>query len=350
MVRAGRAESLTTWPRGYGQRRQGGPQPSLRWSRGPAHWHRTRRPRSHSHANPTPPWRHKARSRPSHDRAKPALRTLPDEHLPTPVTRRPLMAPWPPRGRPAGVSGGSFPSPPLPAASICGSAAWQGLRPCTAGSGAEPRLRKGPGGEQPAHGCPIPGALPRIPGSGAAPRHAAEPQFDAAPKGWGGKQPAHRRPTPEAPSPGLGSRAWGGAPPRGGAAYRCCGKGRGGEQPAHRQPLPEAPPPEPGARSGAPPRGGAANRCCGKGRKAEQPLEHGAWGSALPRGGAAHQGRGTARRRRHEPPDISPSVLPGSPRAAARAPGPGGRTTPSAPDGSPSPPPTTPAAPPLRPA
>ncbi|AEM87613.1 hypothetical protein Strvi_8293 [Streptomyces violaceusniger Tu 4113] len=94
VVRSREAGSLTTWPCGYGQRRRGGPEPSLRWSRGPARWRRTRRPRSHDHRSPNGPGQRKPGSRPSHDRVKPPSCTLPGEQSPTPARG--------PRARPAG--------------------------------------------------------------------------------------------------------------------------------------------------------------------------------------------------------------------------------------------------------
>ncbi len=75
--------ALTTWPCGYGQRRRGGPEPSLRWSGGPARQRRARRPRSHDHRGPNGPGRRKPRSRPSHDRVKPPSYALPGEQLTT---------------------------------------------------------------------------------------------------------------------------------------------------------------------------------------------------------------------------------------------------------------------------
>ncbi|MEU9284065.1 GDSL-type esterase/lipase family protein [Streptomyces sp. NPDC048275] len=67
------------------RRRRRGPEPSLRWSRGPARWRRTRRPRSHDHVNPDGLGRRKPGSRPSHDRVKPPSYTLPGKQLTTPV-------------------------------------------------------------------------------------------------------------------------------------------------------------------------------------------------------------------------------------------------------------------------
>jgi hypothetical protein len=85
---------------GTDQRRRGGPEPSLRWSRGPACQRRTRRPRSHDHANPDGPGRRKPGSRPSHDRVKPPSCTLPGKQLPTPFralfpAHRPRVHPSP---------------------------------------------------------------------------------------------------------------------------------------------------------------------------------------------------------------------------------------------------------------
>ncbi|GAA0515054.1 hypothetical protein GCM10010390_16620 [Streptomyces mordarskii] len=65
---------------------------------------------------------------------------------------------------------------------------------------------------------------------------AAEPHMDTAPRPFGAlpghsglRPPASSWPRgPEMPPEFAGSR--GGAPPRGGAADRCCGEGRGGDR------------------------------------------------------------------------------------------------------------------------
>ncbi|WP_234383152.1 M20/M25/M40 family metallo-hydrolase [Streptomyces dysideae] len=87
VVRAGRAESLTTRPCECGQGRWGGPEPSRWWSRGPARRPRARRPRSHSDATLANPKCRKPASRPSHDRAETTQCLLSSELAPRPVGR-----------------------------------------------------------------------------------------------------------------------------------------------------------------------------------------------------------------------------------------------------------------------